>query len=738
MKTTSFAGALALGASVATLLAAVPALAADAAAAAGTPAGSGAEATDITNIVVTAEHNIAAATAPTKASLTEQQPESIITHRFIEDVRPESGDYTTTVLIAPSMAGTSSNGGGVGETNKSTLRGFQDGMYNLTYDGIAFGDTNDPTHHPASYFPASTIGAAVIDRGPGSAGDLGQANFGGAIHLFSPTVSNAFGTSQKFTYGTFDTMMSVSQLQTGAVDALHGGKLLLVFQELRSDGELSNSDGVAQNQTLKYVQPINDKTTLTLFASHNYTRYFQSDAGPGETWRQVQTYGKNFALTNDPTDEHYKGFNHEKKQTDFEYIDLKGDVGYGVTYEDQAYTYFYSNKTISVNDITGLIGQNTSPPKSSKLPATDIGGYDKGNRYRVYGDIVRINKDWSFGTLKAGALWEGSSTDRHNLYIDLTQGGIADNKFKTGVLNAKTLEYSSWDQYQVFADFEWRPLENLTIQPGVKYVNFTRNIDGIEENSGTPNFPKHTSAIGSNTYDKPLYFATVNYRILPYWSVYGQYATGFLIPSLSFLQATNPSLNSLQPEETTNYQLGTVFTRGHVTADADVYQIHVTNLQVADPTGQFYENAGTADYSGVEGQAAYAFDFGLTLFANGSLNTAKNATAHNTELNAPKWTDAVGALYNKGPWSAAVTYKQTGAQVVAYSPNAQELPAYDTTDASVAYDFGHFKVKLAGFNLFDNRAVINFSGATLYSAADAGLYQFQAGRQIQVTLEAKF
>jgi len=501
---------------------------------------------------------------------------------------------------------------------------------------------------------------------------------------------------------------------------------------------LSYSSGAAQNQTAKFVLPINDRTTLTLFGSHNYTRYYQSDAGPGETWQQVLLYGKNFALNNNPTDEHYKGFNHQKKQTDFEYIDLKGDIGYGITYEDQAYTYFYSNKTISVNDVTGIVGgANTSKVKNKTqagLFPNDIGGYDKGNRYRVYGDILRINKDWSFGTLKTGAVWEGSSTDRHNLYLDLTTGAN-DNAFKTGVLNAKTLEYSSWDQYQIFADFEWRPLENLTIQPGVKYINFKRTIDGIEENSGTSGFVKHTSAIGSNTYDKTLYFATANYRVKPYWSFYAQYATGFLIPALSFLQTANPSLNQLQPEQTTNYQLGSVFSRGHVTLDADVYKIHVTNLQIETADHQNWKNAGTADYSGAEAQGAYAFDFGLTLFANGSLNTAKDVTDNTTEVDAPKWTDAVGALYKQGPWQGSLTYKQVGDQV---SDGGPLLKAYDTTDATVAYDFGHFKVKLAGFNLFDKRSITTFSGSKLNSTTDTGLYTFQVGRQVQVTLEAKF
>src|ERR1700758_5306215 len=106
----SLSSALALTVSVAALVAGTPALAAGAAAAGGRPAGSGTESTDISEVVVTAERNQAAAAAPTKASLTEIQPESIITSRFIADVRPETGDYSTTVLMAPSMAGVSSNG----------------------------------------------------------------------------------------------------------------------------------------------------------------------------------------------------------------------------------------------------------------------------------------------------------------------------------------------------------------------------------------------------------------------------------------------------------------------------------------------------------------------------------------------------------------------------------------------------------------------------------------------------
>jgi iron complex outermembrane receptor protein len=743
------------------LLAAGSAHAADAAAPAG--GGTGAEGSEVSTLVVQAESTQVTSTAPTKGSLDETQPESIITHKFIEQATPETGGWTTVALIAPSVAGITSNGGGIGDYNVVTMRGFKDGNFNLTFDGIAFGDTNDPTHHGADYFPASTIGATVVDRGPGAAGDLGQENYGGAIHFFTPLVNDAFGVVQKVTYGTFSTYGVVTTINTGAISQLGGAKLLLNFDERGSNGELSNSGGHQENQMAKLVMPFGDSASLTIFAQHEINYFnFEDSAGPGETWQQEQLVGKNFSMNRDPGSEHFTGYNFELKRTDFEYIDFKDDFTKSVHFEDQLYTYWYSNKTKSTNDLTGVLGPdmnfvlsggpNTSPPQAKGANPNDIGGYDKLNEYRVIGDIVRLNKDWSFGTLKIGGLVEGSRTFRHNCFIDDTLGGAPDIKFKpptvTVATNCKLLEESSWLQWQAFFDFNWRVTDQLTVSPGFKYVDFTRNLHATNENvAGAPT--KNQPIFGSNNYTSPLYFITANYRVLPVWSVYGQVATGFLIPALSSLYVTGFNLQKLKPQQTTNYQLGTVYTNGPITADADVYLIDATNLQVscnvADPqpgnpnfTEPAFCNAGNGRYDGVEGEAAYAFSFGLTLFANGSYN---NASVSARVANAPKWTAAAGGVYAHGPWEGAVTYKKVG-------DFWDGLSGYDTVNVEAAYDFGRVKVKVQVENLLDRRAATSYtaggnSGA-LFSVLgkdglpDGAIYTFQAGREVEVTLIGKF
>ncbi len=794
----SVRGALAVTASSAVLALAMfagPAWAADATDAAATPApvsggGAGAEGTEVSSIVVTAESgSAAAAAAPTKASLDQTQPESIISHGYIEQVTPETGGWTTVLTVAPSVAGISSNGGGVGDYNVVSLRGFQDGQFNITYDGIAFGDTNDPTHHGSDYFPASTIGAAVVDRGPGAAGDLGQENYGGAIHFFSPDVSDTFGMVQKLTYGSFDTYASVTTINTGAIPQLGGGKLLLNFDERWSAGELSGTNGHQYNQMAKFILPLGDKGSLTLFANHEYnTFHFEDSSGPGETWQQVLLFGKNFSMNSDPKSEHFIGYNYELKGTDFEYGDLKYQLAPTLALEDQLYTYWYSNKTISSNDLTGDSGPdlnaagsnpNTSAPNVTKAPAssTDIGGYDKLNEYRVFGDIIRFTQDWSFGTLKFGGLVEGSRTFRHNCFIDLTLGRTPDDKFTAakfpgiGPTNCKLLEESSWLQGQFFADFNWRVTDKLTISPGFKYVDFTRGVNATNENVGGG--AKNQALVGTNNYASPLYFLTANYKIMPYWSVYAQAATSFLIPSLSDLYVTGVNLQALQPASTDNFQIGTVYTRGAITADLDAYLINGNNIEVAcsvpDPTqvtgvSAAFCNAGKTRYSGVEGEAAYAFDFGLSVFANGSINEAEQLATPANPANgiptaipqqrladAPGWTAAVGGIINHGPWEGSLTYKRVGGWVDYNSPFTFHLPGYDTLDLSAAYAFSHrVKLKVQVFNLLDVRAVSSFvpggntaavmpaGGLGSDGQPDQGIYTFQAGRQVEVTLIGKF
>ena len=732
----------------------------------------------VKEVIIRAERSKAAATAPSKASLDEGEPQSIISRPFIELSTPETADYNAIANVTPSASSAGApNGAGWGE-GKLVLRGFQDGQYNITYDGISFGDTNDPTHHSNSFFPASTIGAMVVDRGPGSVGDLGQANFGGNVKMFSNKISDDFGVTLRETAGSWGGWQSVAVLQTGKVDELGGLQGFINVQANGANGQQTYSNLHANNLTAKFSIPVGQTWTITAFATKNYNFAHQSDNN-GATLAQVAMYGKDFNLSNDPTKSTYYGYNYITKDTNFEYVKEAGDLPWGFKLDNTSYGYFYKNNTFTAYDVTSADGVTNSPSaigtyvsnsvaggaKSPDHP-NDIRGYNKLNEYHVMGDIVRVNRDFSFGQLHLGSWLEQASTNRHTYDYDATLGAalaVPDNREKAiceaytyaanpdGTSTATCItkdtknynstsyeERSTWWQTQYFADFAFNFFDNrLTITPGVKEVTMKRTVAApvIKKPRQVANY--------YDKYTKTLTNLEINYKLLKNWSVYGQYANGMLMPPLSDLYVTEPSLNTAQPETTTNYQLGTVFQSKHVAIDADLYRIDVNNLYQADATGNTFINAGRGHYRGAEAQASYAFDMGLTAFINGSINKTRDGQGYRIK-SSPKNTFGTGLLYHSGLFDASLLYKRVGSQLMATDPAGWEIRPYDTTDAAASIDMGkHIKLKLQVSNLFDHRAVTKIgpvNGATngVYTPSPYDQYYYQAGRNVQLTLIAKY
>ena len=105
-------------------------------------------------VEVTATSSLAAHIAPSQGSLDSRRPVSLISPQFIQNFMSPVGDYSDIVQMSPGTFSVSANGPGLGDT-KIFFRGFKDGFYNMTFDGIPFNDTNDPTHHSWVFFPSA-------------------------------------------------------------------------------------------------------------------------------------------------------------------------------------------------------------------------------------------------------------------------------------------------------------------------------------------------------------------------------------------------------------------------------------------------------------------------------------------------------------------------------------------------------------------------------------------------------
>ncbi|MET0329849.1 MAG: TonB-dependent receptor, partial [Dyella sp.] len=654
--------------------------------------------------------------APTQAELNVAQPQSIIGLDWIANHTASTADYATIAAIAPGVSNVSTAGPGLGESKQLTLRGFNDAQYNVTYDGIPFGDTNDFSHHTSSYFPAKMIGQVLIDRGPGSASTIGEATFGGTVALSSkdPTDSFAFIPTQSF--GSYGTSLTHLELDTGRMDALDGGKLIASAQY--NDTTTAQTDGNLTRKTgyIKYVQPVGENTEITFLSNYNYIRFNNPNLS-SLTKSQIATLGRNFGLNNDPTSTNCACYNFQTKETDLEYLGITSQLSDSWALSDKLYTYAYNNDS------------HESPYVGTKTSPTAMGGYFKINKYRSWGDIFELTHTDAHGQLRTGGWWEYIDNDRSSQAISYALNGAPD--VKPGGSVASSYKYLMRDQLhtaQVYAEYAWQATDALTITPGVKNLTFTRDIEApINQTTKLPLYY-------SQTWHKTLGYLSANYMLSSTWSVYGQAAQGYLAPNLDQFYVPNPALNQAKPAQTMNYQFGTVYKTDRFNADVDVFWINYKNYafstNVPGTTDAVYYLAKGAYMKGIEGEATYYLGAGFSGFANFSTLDATFKGSNLDVPNVPSGTAALGVSYEDGGFFASLYDKYVGWQVAYNSSFNPDLASSVTSSArsggfwqaSASVGYGQnlngsviksYKLRLQVDNLLDaHNLVINNAGGS--------------------------
>jgi len=706
------------------------------------PASAYGQTVPIETIVVTAARteNTAAAAAPTLAPLDAVQPTSVISQDFLEKNFPLSGNYDEAIKFTPSVFDTAPNGPGLAESQNISIRGFQDGQFNVTFDGIPFQDANDFTHHSTSYFMAHDLGLISVDRGPGTAATIGNATFGGTVSLLSKAPADSFGVSPFISYGSFNTLLGGVQLDSGSIDSTGGTRLFLDAEGLASDGYLTNMGVDRKDIFLKVVQPIDSQTTLAFVTSVNHVHQFIS---LGATAPEIAANGPNFALGRDPTQQNYFGFNFDKITTDFEFFDLQHDFGEGWSVDSKVYTYAYYHRGFNGEDPNGEFSNGTCVGTTAPTNPTcasgvffpnDVPGQILTNDYRSIGTITRFNKDFSFGDVKFGVWYDRQRNVRSLFEVDMSQPGQPFN-FNTdtgapfdpvtGVPTDRNL-HQTLTTVQPYLQFDLTPIDNLTLTPGVRWSYFDRNVNAaVNVKSGVPQ-------AYDNKWDALLPSFEAHYAFQPNWTAYAQAAEGFLAPNENFFETGGSA--KFSPDRTWNYQAGTQIQLDDLAASADAYYITFNNFIhcVVVGANENCTNLGGVTYKGVEGDVTYKIGYGVSLYANGSLNSAKQNGTGQWISNAPQSTYAVGGIYDNYGFYGSIIGRFVGPRI------GDGLPAVFTVDAALDYNLSEFTglrdtwIKLEINNLTDQTKIINIAGQTV--GAGNNLFWTQPGRSVFATL----
>jgi iron complex outermembrane receptor protein len=652
------------------------------------------------DVEVSAARTSAESMAPVSSRLDALQPQSSIGLQTIQNSIAPTADYAMIANLAPSVTDASTNGPGLNES-KVTLRGLPDGQYNVTFDGIPFGDGNDFTHHTTSYFPAKLIGRETIDRGPGTAATIGMATFGGTIAMFSKDPTDEESFVPTLSYGSWDTELAHFEFNTGLMPSANNASAIASYQYMKSNGYHTFGTLARNTYFFKYLQPVGKNTTLTVLGTYNNIK-FNNPNNNTPTQQQIYTLGRNFAQTNNPFDPNGDDYQrgHQEKHADMEYIGLDSVLGNGWKISDKLYTFNYNNVS------------HESPNQTSGPSKTDFGGQVKVNVVRAYGNYFAATQESAFGTLTTGVWFDYQHGPRYNYYYDETNpaaGPVVQNNYLDINHKGSNGGYAwnmhfwtrTWDPY---IDFAWRPVTNLTIEPGLKYMSVNRSIHGpVNQDKEVQPFSF------DETFSQLLPLISVNYRLAPDWSLYGQVAKGFLTPPLALSSELNSGVNRVKPQQTTNYQIGTVYKNDRFNADIDGYWVNYSNLPIQqinpaeqpgtpnyDANDLVYYDARGAYYYGIEAEATYYLGHGLSLFANGSRNYATYKGTKRRVENVAGMTGAFGLVYDHSGFFASVMEKYIGSYTV-YSPATSPdvpLPAtaltqvqggYSMTDVSLGY-----------------------------------------------------
>jgi iron complex outermembrane receptor protein len=667
--------------------------------------------------------------APSVAPLNSVQPTSLVNQNTIDNLTTGTQSYADVARLTPSVNNIDPNGPGLMESNGPTIRGFQDGQYNVTFDGIPIGDSNDFTHHTTSFFTDDEIGEEIIDRGPGTAETVGDATFGGTISIRTINPAPQTTLTPYGEFGSYDTGIEGLRVDTGAVQAADGTSAVFDAEHIGTNGALTYATQERSNFFGKVVVPVSANTTVTFLADYN--KLYQNPS-IGATPDEMGYYGYNFAYTDDPTQQNYYRYNNDHITTDMEYVDIQSNIGDGWEYDGKIYTYAYYHEDLNGDDVNdqGLPGQFTNAqltaagavPNLVELtpggPVTaGVPGQVFKNTYRSVGTIERAQKNFDWGDIKFGVWFDHQVNSRFVQNVDLTDGNAINyytgdsNGGKVKPLNdedsIERLQHNQLYTFQPYLQFDYSPIDNLTLTGGVKYAFFRRALFApVQQKTELPTGYQHD-------WGKFLPSFEAKYNFTPELSAYAQFAEGFLAPNLNTFYTTNINTNAYAPEETYNYQTGSEYQGQHLALGADVYLVHFMNYIASkpDPTepgsaNDIFYNAGGAIYKGIEGETTYTFDSGFSFFANAGLNKSNYTGTNDYVDEAPQFTANAGIIYDKNGVYASAIDEVTGGEyggAPALGTNPREpgqwYNPYNVVNLALGYTFNHVYPHLSQINV---------------------------------------
>ena len=612
-------------------------------------------------------------------------------------------------------------------STRFNVRGFNQSQLGFTLDDIPLGDMsygNNNGLHISRAIASENIRSASIAEGGGNLAAASTSNLGGTVQFVSADPSDKFGVSVGETVGSSNTNRTFLRLDSGRLSS--GTKAYISYSKNNAD-KWKGWGPQEQNQVNSKLVQISGENRYTMFINTSHrleTDYadlsIQSKNLLGWNW---DNYAPNWqTAVNAANGIYLPGVAAITATPAFGPMDAAYFLGRGIR-----------------DDQLGGASADVKLTESARAKATFYHHHDvgQGHWYTPYtpsptvpisirtteysisrtGLVSSLTWDHDMHAVEGGVWLERNLHDLSRNFYNVT--GPAYTGFLLSAPSSTVFKQSFVTTTRVFHVQDTMTMmdDRLKLNVGVKSPRVS--IDA-------------TTLVGSlaagqlEAKENFLPFVGMNLKFNPQDEMFASVAQnmrafqpGIDGPFNTTQAGFNAIRGTLQPEKSTNYEVGVRTNRDSVQASASFYMVDFKNrlLSVA-PGGitgnpSVFANVGKVHTNGFQADALWSVSRNLKWFNSFSYNDSKYkdnylsngvlvATAGKTVVDAPKVMFSTELDYEYDGYFASIDGKYTGKRYYTYLNDGQ-VPAYTVFDLTAGY-----KLKKLGF-IDDFRAQLNIT-----------------------------
>ncbi|MGH8290067.1 MAG: TonB-dependent receptor [Steroidobacteraceae bacterium] len=449
---------------------------------------------------------------------------------------------------------------------------------------------------------------------------------------------------------------------------------------------------------------------------------------------------------------------------------LTGDHDFGWSHLTVAASYFdrslvtNQDDTVSFRFFQYLQGLGEFPPFT--VPAGGVSVSPESSR--LFSTETRLNTDFNFPVNGVIGVYDDHRLNDYSTNVFATNPATGYPEAATQI-DERNFQDSTRD-FALYGEATWRITSKLSLLGGLRYFNDTRDLNSATLipffGLGVPGVSPPAHAQNTGTIHK----ANISYHLTPGAMVYAQYSEGFRAGGTNAATVAQVP-EQYGPDTTRNYELGTKteWLDRRLTANLDVYQIEVYDMQVGECFEAGCAFSGEGNASGKDAQSRGAeldvsaepvggllievggnyTDAVLTKNLSGTGNAAYAvgalAVSGAPVLNVPKWNGSLSADYTfpltadyLASFGGDVEYtgevKQTSYDLETYANFNLPLPAYTLVNLRASVRWRDYQLQLYIDNAFDRNAEVN----VLNDVDDPYNVITNRPRTIGIRLSAKF